>query len=146
MAKYSSKPVDVAVSANEVFEKVSHIGSLQEKLDSLPADLRAKVGEVKFTDDTITITAQPVGDMTFQVVERMAPGAGKGAVVLAAQQSPVPLSLSINISPEAQTPTQVSADIDVDIPAMLRPLVGGKMQEAADKFGELLATFFNQSH
>ena len=34
------------------------------------------------------------------------------------------------------------ATIDVDIPVMLKPLVGGKMQEAADKFSEMLSTLF----
>lgn len=142
MAKYSSKPVEVSASAGDVFDKVSDISSFQQKLDSLPADLREKVGNVKFSDDTITITAPPVGDMVFKVVERVRPESNPGAVVLAAQQSPVPLKLAINISPELHTPTTVSADIDVDIPAMLRPLVGGKMQEAADKFGEMLSNFF----
>ena len=36
--------------------------------------------------------------------------------------------------------TEVASVIDVEIPAMLRPMIGGKLQEAAEKFNELILT------
>ena len=47
--------------------------------------------------------------------------------------------MSVNfaeVSPEA---TDVTTVIDVEIPAMLRPFVGPKLQQAADKFGEMIS-------
>ncbi len=138
MAKYSSKPVVVERNNAEFFDKISNIGAYQQLLDQLPDYERAKLGEVKFADDAIIITTRPVGEMRFDVVERVAPE----RVALAAAQSPVPLTISINLKPVDDATTQVVSEIEVDIPPMLKPLVGGKMQQAADMFGNLITTFF----
>ena len=53
MAKYTSKPTVVERPASELAAKFSDFRELQTKLDELPAEQRARVGEVAFTDDTI---------------------------------------------------------------------------------------------
>lgn len=49
------------------------------------------------------------------------------------------MNLIIEIEPEGDSSSRLQTSIDVEIPMMLRPLVGGKMQEAADKFSEMIA-------
>lgn len=139
MARYTSKPVEIARSADSLFDRISNIGSYQQILESLPEDERSKLGDVKFTDDAIIITAAPVGEMRFDVVERTRPE----RVVLSAAQSPVPLTMSVDLTPVDEEKTSVAARIDVEIPAMLKPMIGGKMQQAADMFGNLITTFFS---
>lgn len=138
MATYKSKPVVIAHPVNEVYDKISNIGAYQEKLDALPPQAREKLGDVRFEQDSIVITAAPVGEIRFTVEERTAPS----RVRLKAEQSPVPLTLAVDLEPDSETSTKAVSTIEVEIPAMLKPLIGGKMQEAADKFGELLTTFF----
>ncbi|MBD5241591.1 MAG: hypothetical protein K2H50_05370 [Paramuribaculum sp.] len=138
MASYSSKPAVINKPVDEVYERISNIGAYQQKLDSLPAEVREKIGDVRFEDDAIVITAAPVGEIRFAVKERVSPS----RVTLAAEQSPVPLNLTVNLEPESESSTKATSVIDVEIPAMLKPMIGGKMQEAADKFGELITTFF----
>ena len=93
---------------------------------------------MQFTDDSISINAAPVGQLKFVVKERIAPS----KVTLEAAQSPVPLRLVVELEPDGDDAAIATSIIDVEIPVMLRPLVGGKLQEASDKFGELLKTFF----
>ena len=138
MASYSSKAAVINKPVDEVYERISNIGAYQQKLDSLPAEVREKIGDVRFEDDAIVITAAPVGEIRFAVKERVSPS----KVTLAAEQSPVPLNLTVNLEPESESSTKATSVIDVEIPAMLKPMIGGKMQEAADKFGELITTFF----
>ncbi|MCI9606680.1 MAG: hypothetical protein HFJ94_00735 [Muribaculaceae bacterium] len=138
MAKYKSKPVVINHPAEEVFDKISNIGAYQQKLDELPAEVREKLGQVRFDPDAIVITAAPVGEIRFAVKEKVRPA----SVTLSAEQSPVPLFLTVRLEPETDSSTNAVSEIDVEIPAMLKPMIGGKMQEAADKFGELIATFF----
>lgn len=138
MAIYKGKAVDINKPATEVYDKISNISAYQERLEQLPAEARERLGEVRFTEDAIHITAQPVGEICFKVVERTAPT----LVKLAAEQSPVPFGISIKVNPTSETACQVSSELDVDIPMMLRPMVGGKLQEAADKFSELMMIFF----
>lgn len=138
MAKYISKPVSIHRPIETVYSGISNIKAYQEKLDSLPAEARAKIGDVRFTDDSIVINAVPVGEMRFTVIERKEPT----RIVLQAEQSPVPLMLSVDLREISQDETEVKSEIDVEIPAILKPMVGGKLQEAADQFGNLIRTFF----
>ena len=104
----------------------------------MPEEAKQKIGDVQFTDDSISINAAPVGQLKFVVKERIAPS----KVTLEAAQSPVPLRLVVELEPDGDDAAIATSIIDVEIPVMLRPLVGGKLQEASDKFGELLKTFF----
>lgn len=89
---------------------------------------------MKFDDNSVIINAPQVGEIRFDVVERQEPS----RVVFAAANMPVPLKLALDLAEETPESTRVVSTIDVEIPAMLRPLVGGKMQEAADRFTDLI--------
>lgn len=134
MSTYTSKPQLTEAPIEAVYERISHLGSLQERIEALPADIRAKLGEVTFTDDSIVINAGPVGAITFDVVERTAPV----HVALQAQNSPVPLKLSLNLKQQGETTTELTVVIEIDIPVMLKPMIGPKMQDAVDKLAELV--------
>ena len=138
MATYKSKPVSIHRPVREVYERISDIASYQKHIDQLPEEAKQKIGDVQFTDDSISINAAPVGQLKFVVKERIAPS----KVTLEAAQSPVPLRLVVELEPDGDDAAIATGIIDVEIPVMLRPLVGGKLQEASDKFGELLKTFF----
>lgn len=138
MATYSSKPVTVNHPIEEIYSKVSNLGAFQQRLETLPQEAKEKLGDVRFTNDSIIINAPAVGEIKFNVVERVSPS----LVRLSAENSPVPFGIAIKLAEAAAGATTVGAYIDVEIPMMLKPLIGGKMQEAADKFGEMFATFF----
>lgn len=134
MAKYESKPVAVNQPIEALFDRFSDISLFQQKIEEIPAEERAKIGDVTFEADAICINTPQVGQLKFQVTERTAPG----HIVFSAVGSPIPLSMVINIKSISESASEVVTAIDVEIPAMLRPLIGGKMQEAADKFGEMI--------
>lgn len=134
MAKYESKPVAVNQPIEALFGRFSDISLFQQKIEEIPAEERAKIGDVTFEADAICINTPQVGQLKFQVTERTAPG----HIVFSAVGSPIPLSMVIDIKSISESASEVVTAIDVEIPAMLRPLIGGKMQEAADKFGEMI--------
>ncbi|MCM1484500.1 MAG: hypothetical protein NC043_09200 [Muribaculaceae bacterium] len=138
MSIYKGKPAEVFQPIEQVYRKISDIGSYQSKLEALPAEAREKLGDVRFTDDAIIINTAPVGEIRFEVTHRHEPD----LVKLAAAQSPVPFGIAIHLESTSPEATKISSEIDVDIPMMLRPMVGGKLQEAADKFSELITVFF----
>jgi carbon monoxide dehydrogenase subunit G len=105
-------------------------------LDQLPADMLEKVGSVDFiNDDAFAIEAPGLGRVQFDIVNRTEPT----SVTFAANAGPVPLNLVIELAAQGDNATSISSAIDVEIPMMLRPLVGGKMQEAADRFSQMIA-------
>ncbi len=138
MAKYSGKAVMVSRPINDIYNKISNLSSFQQRLDELPEEMRDKLGDVRFTDDKLIINAPAVGEITFVMAERIAPT----LLRMTAENSPVPFNIVMNFIEKTPESTEVRTDLDVEIPAMLRPLVGGKMQEAADKFSEMFSNFF----
>ena len=134
MAEYKSKPVTVGRSAEFIADKFADLSSFGHALDSMSEADRAKVGDVKFEKDSITIDTKQVGTISFKVTER-----SPKRVVMNAVGSPVPLDLSVNLTPLGEESTEIVTAIDVEIPAMLRPLIGGAMQKAVDQFGDLMA-------
>ncbi len=49
----------------------------------------------------------------------------------------VPINVILDWNVVDAAATDVTATIDAEIPMMLRPLIGGKLQEAADQFGKM---------
>lgn len=134
MSVYSSKPVTVERSAESLYEQFSDLSRFQEILDKLPEDQRAKIGEVHFGNDSLSIATPQVGEIKFVVKERHAPD----RIVFGTAASPVPLALTANFKPLGPDSTEVSAVIDIEIPAIMRAFVGPKMQQAADQMGDLI--------
>lgn len=136
MAKYSSKSVTINRPAEAIAGQFSDFRKLQGALDNLTPEEKAKVGDVSFTEDSIKISTQQVGDIVFKVSERT-----PEAICLQAEKSPVPMNLILEMKPVDAESTELTGVIDVDIPVMLRPLVGPTLQKAADQFGSLFARF-----
>jgi len=135
MATYKSSVQRVNRPAEELFDRFSDLSHLQSSLDSLTPEQRAQVGDVEFSADGIKIVTPQVGEIAFEVTERVRPN----SVVFGTKSSPVPLNMKLNIRELDAASSEVQTEINVDIPAMLRPLIGPQLQKAADKFGELMA-------
>lgn len=134
MSQYTSKPVTVNRPAQFIIDKFADLSLFGEALDSMPAGERAKIGDVSFDKDAITIDTKQVGTIKFQVVERT-----PARVVMNAVGSPVPLNLIVNLDSLGDESTEITTAIDIEIPVMLRPMIGGAMQKAVDQFGDLMA-------
>ena len=134
MAKYSAKTIRINKPSEFISGQFADLTRLQGALDNLPAEDRAKVGDVRFTTDSIVMNTQQVGEIRFQVKERSAE-----RVSFVAGGLPMPMIIGVDLRPEGADATDVTASLDIDIPAMLRPMVGGTLQKAVDQFGELIA-------
>lgn len=133
MAKYASKPVVVNTPAEAVSEKFADLSSFQHALDNIPAEERAKIGDIRLTQDSIVMNTPQVGEVVLKVTERT-----PRHVAMQAVGSPVPMALAIDIEPVDGASSKVETSIEVEIPAMLKPLIGGTLQKAADSFGDLI--------
>lgn len=139
MAKYTSQPVTIKGSQAEVYDKISNLGSYQQMLEQMPEDLRKKAGDVKFTDDAIIINANPVGEIRLEIIEKNQPD----LIKFKASNAPVPMFLSLNMAKGSEADTSLTASIEVEIPTMLKPMIGPKMQEAANQMATLVGRLFS---
>lgn len=141
MSTFTGKAVEINRPQAEVYSKLSNLGDYQSYVDRLPDEIRSRIGDVRFTPDAIVITAAPVGEITLAVTDRRE----HEGLTFTAANSPVPLTVDINLSPAGDNPeaTVLMPSITVEVPAMLRPMVAPKMEEAANRMGEMLGNFFN---
>lgn len=139
MAKYKSAAVDLPVSAERVYEKMSNLENLRTLLDKIPAekipaDKLEMFRSLEITSDSITVPAGPVGALTFRTVERRAPE----YVKMQGEGTPVAISLGLHITPCGESASQAQVEVDVALPPMLAPMVGGQIQKLADQFGDVI--------
>ena len=139
MAIYNSDNVTLHASANAVFDKLSNLENLKGMLDKVPAeripeDKRAMFENIKITSDTIEVPGGPMGNLTFRVVERVAPL----LIKLQGEGIPLQMALALHISPLTDSTSSAKVEIDINIPAMLKPMVGGQIQKIANQFGDVL--------
>ncbi len=133
MATYTSKPVVVGKPATAVAASFSDLTRFQEVFEQMPAEERAKVGDVSFTADRIAIKTAQVGEIGFRVKERSA-----SKVVFGAENSPVPMDIKIDLKELSEGECELTTSMEVDIPVFLRPMIGGAMQKAVDQFATLM--------
>ncbi len=133
MATFTSKPTIINSPAETVSEKFSDFSALQTVIDQIPADERAKIGDIALTPDSIIMKTQQVGEITLKVTERTA-----SRITLSAIGSPVSMHLSVNLKPVDEVSTELTTSMEVEIPAFLKPMVGGTLQKAVDQFGQLM--------
>jgi len=133
MATFTSKPTIVNSPAQAVAEKFSDLSALQTVIDNIPAEERAKIGDIALTPDSIVMKTPQVGDITLKVTERSAK-----RIALTAMGSPVPMNLAVNIKALSDNQTELTTAMEVEIPAFLKPMIGGTLQKAVDQFGQLM--------
>lgn len=126
------------MAASEIYAKISDFSKFETLMAQLPEEVRAQMGEVKFTSDTIVIPHNMLGQITLRVSERVP----DKRIALTAENAPVPMFMAINLEAKGPETTEVQAAIDVDIPAMLKPIIGPKIEpmlkQSAEKFGEMI--------
>ena len=133
MSQYKGKKVRVDATPAEISERFSDLQVFGEKLDSIPAEQRQKLGDLSFEKDAIKIKNPAVGEFKFRVVENTP------SHIAFKADGMLPMMLNIELAGvEGDTKTDVQTIIDIELPMMLRPLLGGKLQQVADSFGDFI--------
>lgn len=138
MSVYSGKAVVVSRPVAEIYARVSDLSQYKEMVEQLPAEAREKLQGVEFRGDALKMNAPGVGELVFNITERV-PSSHVG---FEAVGSPVPLKLAIDLEDVDGASTRITPRIDVQLPAMLKPFIGPKLQEGADRFGEVFTGLF----
>ena len=133
MATFKGKTVRISAPAAAIADKFADLSRLQEAVDALPEDERARMGAVKFSADSISVTAPMAGTITFRVAEHTPQR------ITLQSDGPMPMAMAVLLDAVAADTTDVTTEVNIEIPAMLKPLVSPHLQKAADQFGVLMA-------
>ncbi|MDE6370105.1 MAG: hypothetical protein K2K92_01290 [Duncaniella sp.] len=141
MSVYSGKPVTIGRPIADIYARVSDLTQYKDMVEKMPEDMREKVQGLEFRGDAIKMDAPGVGELVFKITERTAPT----HVGLNAEGCPIPLKLTLDLADVDGSSTRLTPRVDIQIPAMLRPFISNKIQEAADHFGEVFTSLFRHS-
>ena len=148
MSKYQSEVKIINAAQVQVWNRISDLSAYQAMKENMPAEtkemIKAKLAEeakgklnlsdLNFTQDTVSCKISGM-DVTFRIVEREE---GMKCVKYVADQSPIPATLWIQLLPKAPYETKCRVTFEVDIPFFLKPMVGKKLDGAADQLAEML--------
>jgi len=132
MAKFESSIKQIPYSQRSVYDCISDLSNLERVRDRVPTD---KIQDFQFDQDTVSISAAPVGEIKLHIIDRNEPKCVKFETV----QSPVPFYLWIQVLPVNETSSKMKVTVDADIPFMLKGMVSGPIQEGVEKIAEALA-------
>lgn len=132
MAKFESSIKQIPYPQKSVYDCISDLSNLERVRDRVPTD---KIQDFQFDQDTVSISAAPVGEIKLHIIDRDEPKCVKFETV----QSPVPFYLWIQVLPVNETSSKMKVTVDADIPFMLKGMVSGPIQEGVEKIAEALA-------
>lgn len=132
MSKYESSIKQVPYSQQAVYRCVSDLSNLDKVKDRVPTD---KVKDFSFDSDSVSINVDPVGALTFRIINREEPKCVKFEGV----NTPVPIHLWIQVLPVTDTSSKMKLTIEADIPMFVRPMVEKPLKEGIEKIADLLA-------
>ena len=137
MDSYKSDIVTINHPIELVYSKLSTPSSFKNiaNIDALPNEVKEKINEITFGDDSIAFSVNPIGEVVLQIVERTEPV----KVVLSAVKLPIPLNVVLSLEKVDDTTTHAVAEIQVELNMFIRPMVEKPLTEGTKKFGELLA-------
>lgn len=147
MAKYESKVKVVNALQDNVYRRYADLSDLQRMKEQMSPEMKQQIkdkiasqseGKIQlsnfqFDQDTARFKANGM-DVCIRIIDRQEPK----CVKFTADNSPVPFTLWIQMLPESAYQTKIRVTMEVDIPFYLRPMVGSKLDGAADMIAEAL--------
>ena len=112
------------------------VADLIRKLPRSPDNfkLEDRVQRYHVTKPAVTISANPVGDVSFKITKRVE----NELIRLEAVSSPLPFNIDVHLSENTPETTKAMAEIKIELNPIIKPMISKPLQDAAEKFGELL--------
>jgi carbon monoxide dehydrogenase subunit G len=133
MTDFTSEIKTIPHNGDSIFRMLSDMSNLERVKDRIPQD---KIKNFSFDADSCSITVDPVGSVTFQIVEREP----NKTIKFSTTNSPVPLTMWIQLKQTAENDTKMKMTVRADLNPFIKPMVSKPLQEAVDRISEIVAS------
>jgi hypothetical protein len=133
MTEFVSDVKTVPYNDERIFGMLSDLSNLEKVKDSIPHD---NLKDFAFDSDSCSFAVDPVGKITFQIVEREP----NKTIKFQTTNSPIPLTLWIQLKQAPENETHMKLTLRSDLNPFIKPMVSKPMQEALEKISTLLAS------
>lgn len=132
MEKYESKIKVVKATAEAVYTRLTDLSRMGE---ALPPQL-AK--DCVATEDECRIVTDKMGELCFRIAERKPHELVKYSV-----EAKMPIGMELHVqmkpAPDCDGESRLKVTLSADIPMLLRPMIGSKLQEIAEKMADSMS-------
>ncbi|MBR5843223.1 MAG: SRPBCC family protein [Bacteroidaceae bacterium] len=135
MTSFESKITHIPAPIDKVYAKLSDLSNLEALRGMIPADKMAQIKDMRFDVDSCTVNVDPVGELTFKIIDREPPK----TIKFTADKSPLPLFLWIQLLPVDENTTKTRITVKAEISMFLKPMVSKPLQTAVDRMAEVLS-------
>jgi hypothetical protein len=133
MTEFVSDVKVIPYDDERVYGLLSDLSNLERIKDKIPTD---KLKDFSFDSDSCSFAIDPVGKITFQIVEREP----NKTIKLQTTNSPVPLTLWVQLKQVVENDTRLKLTARADLSPFIKPMVSKPMQDALDKMSTILAS------
>jgi len=133
MTDFTSSIQKIPYSSEKVFVKLSDFNNLESLKNKLPDD---KIRDLSFDTDNISFNVDPVGTVSFKIIERNP----NDTIKLESVKSPIKLTGWIQLKEVAEDDTRLKLTLRADIPFMFKSMVSKPLQDGIQKVAEILAS------
>jgi uncharacterized membrane protein len=133
MTDFTSSIQKIPYSSEKVFVKLSDFNNLESLRNKLPDD---KIRDLSFDADNISFNVDPVGTVSFKIIERNP----NDTIKLESVKSPIKLTGWIQLKEVAEDDTRLKLTLRADIPFMFKSMVSKPLQDGIQKVAEILAS------
>ena len=132
MTDFTSEVKTIPHNDDRIFAMLSDMSNLERIKDRIP---QHQIKNFSFDADTCSITVDPVGTVTFQIVERIP----NKTIKFSTTNSPVPLLMWIQLKQIAENDTRMKMTVRADLNPFVESMVSKPLQEAIGKISEMIA-------
>lgn len=132
MTDFVSEVKTIPYSGERVFTMLSDLTNLERVKDRIPQD---KIKDFEFDRDSCSLSVDPVGKITFRIIEREP----HKTVKFETTNSPVPLTVWIQLKEVAPDDTRMKMTVRAELNPFIKSMVSKPLQEAVDKLSAAIA-------
>ena len=133
MTEFVSEIKAIPQNEDRIFAMLSDLSNLERVKDRIPQD---KIKDFEFDSDSCSFAVNPVGKITFQIVEREP----NKTIKFTTTKSPVPLLLWIQLKQVAEMDTRMRLTVRAELNPFIQQMVSKPLQEALNKIATVLAS------
>lgn len=137
MTTYESDIKTISSNEEVVFGILSDLNNLK-KLAESPA-LTDKVKDLQYDADSCSFAVDGFGRVGFRIIEREP----SKTIKMQSENAPVNVNVWIQLKQVAENDTKMKLTLKADLPAMIKMMVGSKLQDGINAIAELLAKSLN---
>ena len=134
MTSYESAIKTIYADDEVIFNTLSNLKNAEKVKDKIPED---KVKNLKFEEDSISFSVNPVGDLKLKIVDKEA----HKTIKFGAEKSPIDFFVWVQIKQYAEKESKLKVTLKAKLNPMIKMMLSGKLEEMVNVLADTLATF-----